>query len=295
MRTYYMTSVNFTSSERRESTKCGSLKEKIIKETEQFLEWRVCLKRKNHKLDELTSKNLSTKPSSFLISTSQVMWDAVSESKCSGCGKSGEFPFKKEKEPQTGILKLEFLCSEYISLLWFCLLMFSWFAQDQEPITPTTTNLWNLCMLLQEKTQRNSQSDRQNIIKRKPPLRLKKKKNRHDTVGYENPETILWKKRVTYSYQLLCSQLAGRGARKLVIMKWLQTSYTVGILLITESYSWFLQADPVLLVGVDKVAHPGYLHNATIVSLDSLASHADVPVPRTLGRIEGQAKRKWRL
>ena len=45
------------------------------------------------------------------------------------------------------------------------------------------------------------------------------------------------KKRVTYSYQLLCSQLAGRGARKLVIMKWLQTSYTVGILLITESYS----------------------------------------------------------
>ena len=176
MRTYYMTSVNFTSSERRESTKCGSLNEKIIKETEQFLEWRVCLKRKNHKLDELTSKNLSTKPSSFLISTSQVMWDAVSESKCSGCGKSGEFPFKKEKEPQTGILKLEFLCSEYISLLWFCLLMFSWFAQDQEPITPTTTNLWNLCMLLQEKTQRNSQSDRQNIIKRKPPLRLKKKK-----------------------------------------------------------------------------------------------------------------------
>ena len=31
-------------------------------------------------------------------------------------------------------------------------------------------------MLLQEKTQRNSQSDRQNIIKKKPPLRLKKKK-----------------------------------------------------------------------------------------------------------------------
>ena len=63
---------------------------------------------KNNKLDELTSKNFSTKPLSFLISTSQVKRDAVSESKCSGCGKSGEFPFKKETEPQTGILKLEF-------------------------------------------------------------------------------------------------------------------------------------------------------------------------------------------
>ena len=73
--------------------------------------------------------------------------------------------------------------------------------------------------------------------KKKTSVKIKKKKNRRDTVGYENPETILWKKRVTYSYQLLCSQLAGRGARKLVIMKWLQTSYTVGILLITESYS----------------------------------------------------------
>ena len=67
---------------------------------------------KSHKLDELTSKNLSIKPSSFLISTSEVMRDAVSESKCSGCGKSGQFAFKKETEPQTGILKLEFICSE---------------------------------------------------------------------------------------------------------------------------------------------------------------------------------------
>ena len=52
------------------------------------------------------------KPSSFLISTSEVMRDAVSESKCSGCGKSGQFAFKKETEAQTGILKLEFICSE---------------------------------------------------------------------------------------------------------------------------------------------------------------------------------------
>ena len=67
---------------------------------------------KNHKLDKLTSKNLSIKPSSFLISTSEVMRDAVSGSKCSGCGKMGQFSFKKETEPQTGILKLEFICFE---------------------------------------------------------------------------------------------------------------------------------------------------------------------------------------
>ena len=38
------------------------------------------------------------------------MRDAVSESKCSGCGKSGQLYFKKETEPQTGILMLEFIC-----------------------------------------------------------------------------------------------------------------------------------------------------------------------------------------
>ena len=52
---------------------------------------------------------------------------------------------------------------------------------------------------------------------------------------------------------------------------------------------------PSPLVRVDKVAHPGYFHNATMGSLDFQASHADVPVPRTLGRIAGRVKRKWRL
>ena len=70
----------------------------------------------SHKLDELTSKNLSIKPSSFFISTFEVMRDAVSESKCSGCGKSGQFVFKKETEPQTGILKLEFICKKLFSV-----------------------------------------------------------------------------------------------------------------------------------------------------------------------------------
>ena len=67
---------------------------------------------KNHKLDKLKSKNLSIRPSSFFISTSEVMRDAVSESKCSGCGKSGQFSFKKETEPQTVIFELEFICFE---------------------------------------------------------------------------------------------------------------------------------------------------------------------------------------
>ena len=36
---------------------------------------------------------------------------------------------------------------------------------------------------------------------------------------------------------------------------------------------------PSPLVRVDKVAHPGYFHNATMGSLDSQASQVDVPVP----------------
>ena len=67
---------------------------------------------KNHKLDKLTDKNLSIKTSSFFISTSEVMRGAVSKSKCRGCGKSGRFFFKKETEPQTGILRLEYICFE---------------------------------------------------------------------------------------------------------------------------------------------------------------------------------------
>ena len=46
-----------------------------------------------------------------MISTSDVMRDAVSESKCGGCGKSGRFNLLK-KQPQTGVLKLEFIYSE---------------------------------------------------------------------------------------------------------------------------------------------------------------------------------------
>ena len=69
-------------------------------------------KGKGHQLEDLTSKSLCIKPSSFVISTSDLMRDAVSESKCGGCGKSGKFEFLEETEPQTGVLKLEFICSD---------------------------------------------------------------------------------------------------------------------------------------------------------------------------------------
>ena len=82
--------VNFTSSEGQDARQCDRLTEKVIKNRTIHKEESV-FGSKNHKLDKLTSKNLSIRPSSFLISTSEVMRDAVSESKCSGCGKSGQF------------------------------------------------------------------------------------------------------------------------------------------------------------------------------------------------------------
>ena len=69
-------------------------------------------KSKDHQLEDLTSKSLCIKPSSLVISTSDVMRDAVSESKCGRCGKSGKFKFVEETEPQTGVLNLEFICSD---------------------------------------------------------------------------------------------------------------------------------------------------------------------------------------
>ena len=112
MPTNYLTSVSILP-----ALKCKKLQNvaalpKSLLKTEQFIKVESVFASKSHKRDELTSKNLSIKPSSFFISTSEVMRDAVSESKCTGCGKSGQFAFKKETQPQTGILKLEFIFSE---------------------------------------------------------------------------------------------------------------------------------------------------------------------------------------
>ena len=56
--------------------------------------------------------SLRIKPSSFVISTSDVMRDPVSESKCGRSRKSGKFKFVEKTESQTGVLKLEFICSD---------------------------------------------------------------------------------------------------------------------------------------------------------------------------------------
>ena len=85
VRTNYMNfRVNFASSEeQQDARKCGILNTEKVIENRTIHKVEFVFESKNHKLDKLTSKNLSIKPSSFLISTSEVMRDAVSESKCS--------------------------------------------------------------------------------------------------------------------------------------------------------------------------------------------------------------------
>ena len=78
----------------------------------QSVKWTAFFKAKGHQLEDLTSKSLCIKPPSFVIFTSDAMRDAVSGSKCGGCGKSGKFKFVEESEPQTGVLKMEFICSD---------------------------------------------------------------------------------------------------------------------------------------------------------------------------------------
>ena len=122
-------------------------------------------------------------------------------------------------------------------------------------------------VITRKKTDRNSQSDRQNIIK-KTSIKIKKK-SIHDTVEYENPETILWKKGSHTAISCFCPQLAGRGARKLVIVKWLQTMilYCWNITYHRELHL-ISRPNPLGSCGQSS-SRPGYLHHATIVSLDS--------------------------
>ena len=86
---------------------------------------------------------------------------------------------------------------------------------------------YETCYIFYKKnTNKWSVRQTENIMK-ETPLRYKNVKLQHRR-GYENPETILWKKRsptaITCWNQLLCPLLAGRRTRKLVIAKWLQTS-----------------------------------------------------------------------
>ena len=76
-----MTSVSILPGcEEQDTRKRGSLTEKVF-ENRTIHKVESVFESKNHKPDKLTSKNLSIKASSFFISTSKVMRDAVSESK----------------------------------------------------------------------------------------------------------------------------------------------------------------------------------------------------------------------
>ena len=87
-----------------ESNCVDNEKETLSRKVESFFN------RKSHKVQELTSNNFDIKPSCFVISDSDVLRDAVLLGKCSGCGKSETLEFVKEKEPQTGVLNLKYIC-----------------------------------------------------------------------------------------------------------------------------------------------------------------------------------------
>ena len=105
--------VNFTSAEEQDARKCGSLTEKFI-ENRAIHKVVSVFESKNHKLDKLTSKNLSLSSHRRfgfrLLKLCEMLFQKANA--VPGCGKSGQFSFKKETEPQTGILKLEFICFE---------------------------------------------------------------------------------------------------------------------------------------------------------------------------------------
>ena len=95
----------------------------------------------------------------------------------------------------------------------------------------------------------------------------------------------------SWNYLWIClifSFLRGHKKATTKFCSFLNLNMGIGLLMISSN-------GPSPLVRLDKVAHPGYFHNTTMGSLDSQASHADVPVPRTLGKIAGRVKRKWRL
>ena len=91
-----------------ESNKCG---EESQEEQETIRKVESFFVKNNHKCEELTKNSLRVKHSPFVISSSEKLRQAV-ESKCEKCGQTGSLEFGKQTEPQTGIVKLEFVCSK---------------------------------------------------------------------------------------------------------------------------------------------------------------------------------------
>ena len=67
---------------------------------------------KGHDPQQLTKNHLSINQSRLVICTSEKFQKCASERKCNKCNNSGTLQFSKESEPKTGILKLDFVCSE---------------------------------------------------------------------------------------------------------------------------------------------------------------------------------------
>ena len=67
---------------------------------------------KGHDPEQLTKKHLSINESPLVICTLEKLQKSVSESKCNKCNNPGTLKSSKVNEPKTGILKLDFVCSE---------------------------------------------------------------------------------------------------------------------------------------------------------------------------------------
>lgn len=97
----------------------------FAKEEETVSKVKRLIVEKDHKLEELTNNRLYVKPSTLVISDSEVLRDAVLKSnKCNGCGESGTLKFVNETEAHTGVLKLDYICSN-------CEQMFSLTSNDE--------------------------------------------------------------------------------------------------------------------------------------------------------------------
>ena len=67
---------------------------------------------KGHDPEQLTKKHLRINQSPLVICASEKFQKSVLESKCNKCNNLGTLQFSKLSEPKTGILKLDFVCSE---------------------------------------------------------------------------------------------------------------------------------------------------------------------------------------
>ena len=74
---------------------------------------------KDFNIKDLTKNTLRVEQSPLVISSSEKFRQTV-ERKCTSCEQNGTLTFVKETEPQTGNLKLDYVCSECASVFSIC-------------------------------------------------------------------------------------------------------------------------------------------------------------------------------